>query len=536
MSLKNFYFRTYAQLLALVLAVALICTGLFIGLNKVRQQAWQTHYPAAALHWLAEHSDLIGQMNDYLVYGSVQLVAADALSLDAVSLERLNTGQLLGVHAGDGIELLLAQNPTAVPSHAQTDGAGPRLVRAFFPDLYRGAGELSATLLAWQLDQLPESIDEDQLQKLASALNLRVSRVTGMADVPGQKVLNSLADEGFAWFRARPDSAAQVFLRLQDGSILSIDLPKPFNPWAWPILALLFFVIAGALGLAVYLLLSGLHQRLRGIENVVARIARGELDARVKTDQVSIVDRLGEAFNSMAEHIQRLVNVQREMIHAVSHELRTPVARIRFGVQMIEDCPGEEALHKQLTGIDADIQELDELIDEILTYARLEQGGPILAFQQANVSDIVNQVVREQQSIRPQLKIHAAYREGSLDWAESEFEERYIHRAIQNLVGNATRYAKSEVLVNCSFDRETCRVDVEDDGAGIPEADWDRVFTAFARLDDSRTRKSGGYGLGLSIVRRILFWHGGQAFAGRSSTLGGARFSLVWPRKQEVKL
>jgi two-component system sensor histidine kinase RstB len=56
------------------------------------------------------------------------------------------------------------------------------------------------------------------------------------------------------------------------------------------------------------------------------------------------------------------------------------------------------------------------------------------------------------------------------------------------------------------------------------------VFTAFARLDDSRTRTSGGYGLGLSIVRRILYWHGGQAFVGRSDVLGGARFSLVWPR------
>ena len=75
-----------------------------------------------------------------------------------------------------------------------------------------------------------------------------------------------------------------------------------------------------------------------------------------------------------------------------------------------------------------------------------------------------------------------------------------------------------------------CRIDVEDDGPGIPEQDWEKVFTAFARLDDSRTRTSGGYGLGLSIVRRILYWHGGQAFVGRSDVLGGARFSLVWPR------
>ena len=89
--------------------------------------------------------------------------------------------------------------------------------------------------------------------------------------------------------------------------------------------------------------------------------------------------------------------------------------------------------------------------------------------------------------------------------------------------------------VHCQFDEDNCRIDVEDDGPGIPEEDWEKVFTAFARLDDSRTRTSGGYGLGLSIVRRILYWHGGQAFVSRSAELGGARFSLVWPRKKPVE-
>jgi two-component system sensor histidine kinase RstB len=226
-----------------------------------------------------------------------------------------------------------------------------------------------------------------------------------------------------------------------------------------------------------------------------------------------------------------LVWVQKEMIHAVSHELRTPVARIRFGVQMIEDCPSQQELEKQVRGIDGDIQELDELIDEILTYARLEQGGPVLAFQEADISAIVEQVVSEQSSVKPEMSIFSEYAKGSEVWKISEVEARYIHRSIQNLVGNATRYADSKVKVVCVFDSEACRIDVEDNGPGIPESDWESVFTPFARLDDSRTRSSGGYGLGLSIVRRILYWHGGQAFLGRSE-MGGAKFSLVWPRKQ----
>jgi hypothetical protein len=71
---------------------------------------------------------------------------------------------------------------------------------------------------------------------------------------------------------------------------------------------------------------------------------------------------------------------------------------------------------------------------------------------------------------------------------------------------------------------------VEDDGPGVPESAWEKIFTPFLRLDDSRTRASGGHGLGLSIVRRIIYWHGGRALIGKSNNLGGACFSLSWPR------
>lgn len=94
------------------------------------------------------------------------------------------------------------------------------------------------------------------------------------------------------------------------------------------------------------------------------------------------------------------------------------------------------------------------------------------------------------------------------------------------------RHAESEVRLSYQIGQQRCRIDVEDDGPGIPEGVWDRIFTPFTRLDDSRTRASGGHGLGLSIVRRIIYWHGGRAMVGRSEGLGGACFSLSWPRAQ----
>jgi two-component system sensor histidine kinase RstB len=243
--------------------------------------------------------------------------------------------------------------------------------------------------------------------------------------------------------------------------------------------------------------------------------------------------RLGDAFNRMASHIQRLMGVQKEMIRAVSHELRTPVARMRFGVQMLEDTTTDDYTQKQLHEMDQDLQELDELVDEILTYARLEEGGPILEFKQANMLDLVDQIVEETR--RRTDKVDIQWHSQTVDEAQifSDVEYRYMHRAIQNLVGNACRYAQGKVWIEYSFDNGICRIDVEDDGPGIPEKDWQRVFSPFTRLDDSRTRASGGYGLGLSIVRRIIYWHGGQAFV-TNSRWQGAKMSLLWPKSHQL--
>ena len=305
---------------------------------------------------------------------------------------------------------------------------------------------------------------------------------------------------------------------------------KRYTPTGIVIIALTGFML---LGLGVYWVVSSFEMRLRKLEQATSRLSQGHLNARVGIEGTDPVSRLGQSFNKMADHIQRLISVQREMVRAVSHELRTPVARIRFGVQIIEDSVGEDPfVAKQLVGMDSDIQELDELIDEILTYARLEEGGPLLDFELTNIQDLILQLVDE---ARPPEHVEVNYGGAIGSQHEAEVEYRYMHRAIQNLIGNACRYAKSQVIVTFSVGADTCRVDVADDGPGIPEEEWNRVFTPFARLDDSRTRSSGGYGLGLSIVRRITYWHGGRAMVSRDERLGGAKFSLVWPKRhQEV--
>ena len=508
--------RILAGLVAVIVALSLFSFSIIKLTNQVRyEHYWSDLITPGLQHISANPAFLASEPLEAL-----SLVARNQQDWGDVVQTRLHAGQVVVIEKNNRLKSVIATGEPSLALQLDARPDGEEVYRLYMAIVKAALEQADTAALRDEMDAM-----EHQFDLVISLLGDDVEEMSDMA-------LESLSST--QQFLKVIDDEVQAFIRLSSGEVIALSFPDRFSAFSWFVVTLLLAFSVGCLALVVYVMLQGLDRQLRNVETVASRIARGELDARVKRASDSdAVSRLGSAFNSMADHIQRLMYIQKEMIHAVSHELRTPVARIRFGVQMIEDCPDKDSLRKQIKGIDGDIQELDELIDEILTYARLEQGGPILAFHEANVMEIVEQVVSEQSSVKPEMEIFAEYKSESELWKESEVEARYIHRSIQNLVGNATRYANSKVKVVCSFDKETCRVDVEDDGPGIPEEDWESVFTPFARLDDSRTRSSGGYGLGLSIVRRILYWHGGQAFLGRSE-MGGAKFSLVWPRKQQA--
>lgn len=287
------------------------------------------------------------------------------------------------------------------------------------------------------------------------------------------------------------------------------------------------------LSLIIYLIMRSIEARMARLELAATRIASGRLETRVKVESGDFLGRLGMAFNGMANQVQSLLRGQQEMIRAVSHELRTPVARIRFAVQMVEDMTDQPAIRRQLQGIDADIAELDELVDEILTYARL--GGETVNGTELETALVECRAMAE----RVIDTLSPLHKELTLTLAPSaeielQAEPRYFQRALQNLVGNACRHAKSQVVIQLWDEPNLVRIDVEDDGPGIPPEARADIFKPFARLDDSRARSSGGYGLGLSIVHKIMAGHGGSVTVDASPTLGGARFTLLVPRRDPL--
>lgn len=327
----------------------------------------------------------------------------------------------------------------------------------------------------------------------------------------------------------KSNSSIRIIIPSEINDMVVVMGPVPLFNW-FPLNLIISVVLISMflISLGVYALIFPLERKLQLIQMGVNEVSHGNLDTRVQVIGQDEIARLSATFNAMTEHIKRLIESQRELTRAVSHELRTPVARIRFAVDMLADTDDEESRLMQRDYIDEDIESLNALIDEILTYAKLEEGSPKLDLEAVNLSELVEQIVRETNALGKSITVKANPPNAKVT---AIADRRYLHRVVQNLAGNALRYADNTIIVSAGVKKGIAFVSVEDDGQGIPEEDRDKVFIPFARLDDSRTRASGGYGLGLSIVSRIAFWFNGNMKVDESPQLGGARFIMTWPVK-----
>ncbi|MBL4866348.1 MAG: HAMP domain-containing protein [Pseudomonadales bacterium] len=536
--MNNIFFRIYGGMLASLVLVGLLS---FITLEFVynnRNDAYREAMSKGTLrivaetiarHEVADRGRWVERLNK-LMGSELKLIDPDSISLSSSEKFTLEAGLVV-------LKTAVASKDTTVIFYVP-DGKKNQLMSVAFEKVTEQQARGSATLVLDELERYPRTEWDQQLMRLEGYFGFPVRQVRALELNLDSAQFNRLQ---------RGETILVLDDAMSANSVLRVvaPIPKSQNYLMLGPLALFdwfpyyLMILDGAIafclvGLAAYLLVRPLQKRLKNMENAVTQIRRGDLSARVTVNSHDALGQLGATLNDMAEHIQRLIRSRREMTHAVSHELRTPVARIRFGLEMIESAMNDEQRRKQIEDIDTDIEELNTLIDEILTYATLEEGRPALNFQMIDVDAVIKQVKTEMQALGTDIEIEHVEFEFDDGRRMAECEERYIHRVIQNLVGNAVRYAKSKVRVSCNCEGGMYRIDVDDDGPGIPSKYWDKVFVPFVRLDDSRTRSSGGYGLGLSIVERIAYWHGGVASIYKSD-LGGAKFTIIWPRRQSLR-
>ncbi|MBM3106822.1 HAMP domain-containing protein [Pseudomonas sp. V1] len=536
--MNSIFLRIYGGMLAALVLVAVLGVLSVHLLNEVRAGQYRERLAHGTFTLMADNLAPLGEVErkrnlliwERLLGIPLDLQSSSAAGLDGGQRSKLNRGQVLvektGPHAARVMRQVGTQDLLLV---GEVEQISEQLARA---TIYLLADEL----VRYPIGEQPRRLAQIKQDKgFGFDLSLRRIDQTDMDDDQRRRV-----DEGDTVMALGKDGDSIRVVAGMVGTpwVLEIGPLYQMNPYPPQLLALIAVLGLCLIGLIVYLLVRQLERRLSDLETAATRIAQGSLSTRVAADDADSVGRLAAAFNGMAEHLQRSLAIQRELVRAVSHELRTPVARLRFGLEMIASARDDQAREKYLSGMDGDIQELDKLVDEMLTYARLEQGAPALNFQRVNLDALFDQVIAELAPLRSDVKVVRGVclgdeqeAQGQGAWVEAE--PRYLQRAVQNLVSNAMRHAESQVSLGYQLGTQRCRIDVEDDGPGVPEEVWDRIFTPFTRLDDSRTRASGGHGLGLSIVRRIIYWHNGRASVGHSEQLGGARFSLTWPRSQD---
>ena len=310
----------------------------------------------------------------------------------------------------------------------------------------------------------------------------------------------------------------------------------PNRPRALPlelrVRLLTWSLIGFCLAIAVWFWVRPVWRDLEALRQTARALGEGHFETRAPKAKSSAFDLLTETLNGMAERIQRLIATQKELSSAISHELRTPIARLRFALEMLAETAESAERERLWQMMEVDLDELDNLIDSSLTYARFEREQPELHLTPVEFAPWLEERVDSMRILGRSLTM--AVDSSRLPESQRvELDLKSMPYALTNLLRNAIKYARTRILVSAEVVGDRILIHVDDDGIGIPEPERQRVFFAFTRLDRSRDRATGGYGLGLAIVRLVLEQHGGTVIADESP-LGGARFTLAWPLLQSV--
>jgi two-component system OmpR family sensor kinase len=263
---------------------------------------------------------------------------------------------------------------------------------------------------------------------------------------------------------------------------------------------------------------------LQALSKVADDFGQGDLAARARVDQSASIAPLAARINDMAERIGALLESRKHLLHSVSHELRTPIARLEFGLELLGERHADEdpALQRRVEAMQADVGELKALVNELLELTRI---------------DAVQSMPQQAFALVPLLR-GCALPPSAFDFSTTIADDlgevcgdkRLLERAVNNLLGNAAKYARSRVTLHATRHTREMQLNIviEDDGPGIPPEARTQVFEPFYRLSREQDHAAGGYGLGLAIAAQAVRLHGG-VISIDTSPLGGARFTIHIP-------
>lgn len=289
-----------------------------------------------------------------------------------------------------------------------------------------------------------------------------------------------------------------------------------FKPW----------LIAGGASVAVFILcwipfIRGLTQTVARISRATELIAEGEFDHHLPDDRGDELGQLSMNINRMADRLAGFVNGQKRFLGDIAHELCAPIARMQFGLGILERRAGEDQ-RAAMEDVQEEMRQMTSLVNELLSFSRAGMRSEAHQPVPVGVAETLQEAVAREAASQPDaVGLHCE--ESLVAMADRE----YLLRAVSNLLRNALRYAGGCGPITVSGWRENHEVVivVADSGKGIPEAEIDKVFSPFYRLETSRNRETGGVGLGLAIVRSCIEACNGKV-ACRNGKLSGLEVEI----------
>ncbi|WP_210442037.1 sensor histidine kinase [Vibrio crassostreae] len=266
-----------------------------------------------------------------------------------------------------------------------------------------------------------------------------------------------------------------------------------------------------------------IFRRVKKLESATLAFAEGDLSSRAETSSGIAIGSLNKSFNLMADRIHRLIESNRSLTNAVAHELRTPIFRIQWQAEMLKDTPLNESQQETVESIVEDTEEMEKMVDELLCYAKLDSCDLENLQQPVEINDFLGHAMTRWNK-DTELNINLSLPEQPYEILADEI---LLNRALDNLVRNAMKFARSQVLIEASTHQEQLKIAVHDDGDGVTQEHQARLFEPFYVGDKARNKAKSGHGLGLSIVEKICAQHNATVEVGQSQTLKGAVFTIT---------
>jgi len=298
-------------------------------------------------------------------------------------------------------------------------------------------------------------------------------------------------------------------------------------------------ILLSAIGLGSIPFARAIAKPLEQLERVTRDFGLGDLRVRADTNRHDEIGHLARTFNQMTERVEGLRRAEKELLANVSHELRTPLARIRVVLELAAEEAGD-VTQRYLADISEDLTELEQILGDIIATARLDLANeraadpyPPLRLTPVHVGSIVETLGQRLRESNPSRALRYA-----VDHALRVNADRVmLKRAVGNVLDNAHKYSPEDRSIDLSVestaDGKAAAIAIRDYGQGIADEDLPRVFEPFFRADRSRTRLTGGTGLGLALAKRIVEAHGG-AVSIRSARGVGTTVTLTFPTEPDV--